>query len=235
MEANVFIQTDITRQKYGENTKWPDVKFHFLRAGGISPHYFNYQQTEEMNIMRCGNQTYYKDPDNIQIFIATIILEHPESTGEILLKSSDPFEFPLIDPKYLTKKYDIDVLKEGYKLFVKLFDNDIMKNIYDERIKCDIFGDIDNDDNALEKWLRAIVVTQYHPVGTCKMGNNFDDEMVVVDTELRLKNTANIRVADASILPGVVSGNTQAACFMIGERVADFVLNECSSNEKHEL
>jgi choline dehydrogenase len=82
-------------------------------------------------------------------------------------------------------------------------------------------------DEALLAHIGKLGATSYHPIGTCKMGS---DPMAVVDAELRVHGVAGLRVADASVMPTMVSSNTNAPSFMIGERCADFILREAGSN-----
>ena len=96
----------------------------------------------------------------------------------------------------------------------------------------EIVAPLDTTDEGIIDHILKSVETVYHPVGTCKMG---DDEFAVVDSELRVHGVANLRVADASIIPKIVSGNTNAACFMIAEKAAHDILKSTRSAENVSL
>ena len=127
------------------------------------------------------------------------------------------FEDPLIDPNYLSVQSDIDTMVDGYKRMMEIMNTEPLSNYKNIRNPIDI-----NNDQAIVNALRERSDTIYHPVGTCKMGN---DEMAVVDSELRVKGVENLRVVDASIMPTLVGGNTNAPSMMIGEKAADMIRN----------
>jgi choline dehydrogenase-like flavoprotein len=150
----------------------------------------------------------------------TLNFEHvrPRSRGQVSLRSADPGEFPRIMPNYMAEQYDVDRLSEGY-----LIGQDIMSQpAFNQYVARQHYPGVTFGDRAaLAAYLRRNARAALHPVGTCKMGT---DAMSVVDPQLRVVGIESLRVADASIMPNIVSGNTNAACTMIGERAADIIL-----------
>jgi len=140
----------------------------------------------------------------------------PESRGTVRLGSRDIAAAPLIDPNFLDDDRDIAVLREGVRLSHRIADAPALQ----------AFGPTDrhpvdlNDDAALDEMIRNRADTVYHPVGTCRMGA---DDDAVVDPTLKVRGLDGLWIADASIMPRLVSGNTNAPSIMIGERCADFV------------
>ncbi|ABC64868.1 GMC family oxidoreductase [Erythrobacter litoralis] len=141
----------------------------------------------------------------------------PESRGTVRLNSADPAEGPRIDPNFLDDDRDIAVMREGVRLSHRIVEGAAMQ-AYEptDRHPIDL-----NDDAALDELIRSRADTVYHPVGTCRMGA---DEDAVVDTKLKARGVEGLWIADASIMPKIVSGNTNAPSIMIGERCADFVM-----------
>jgi choline dehydrogenase len=141
----------------------------------------------------------------------------PESRGEILLRSADPDEHPAIHPNYLATENDRRTLVAGLQLGRRIAARPAMRHwIESEHLP----GEAAQDDAALLAHARAYGGSIFHPSSTCKMGH---DRMAVVDPQLRVHGLEGLRVADAAIMPTVVSGNTNAACIMIGEKAADLI------------
>jgi len=147
-------------------------------------------------------------------------LLRPKSRGEVTLESADPFADPLIDPKFLTHPDDMQDMIDGYKAMMKVLNNTSFSKYISQNTQRPI--DID-DDADIEKAIREEADTVYHPVGTCKMG---DDDMSVVSSDLKVHKMKGLRVVDASIMPTLVGGNTNAPTIMIGEKASDLILNE---------
>jgi choline dehydrogenase len=143
----------------------------------------------------------------------------PESRGAIQLRSKDPKEHPLIDANYLAERRDLDTLIEGVKIGREIF----AASGFDP-YRADEFqpGAAMKSDAEIEQWIRAKSETIYHPVGTCKMGPD-NDPMAVVDHRCRVRGLQGLRVVDASVMPTLVGGNTNAPTIMIAERVAAFM------------
>ncbi|MXO75595.1 FAD-binding protein [Altererythrobacter aerius] len=140
----------------------------------------------------------------------------PESRGTVRLNSADPRDVPAIDPNFLDDERDIAVLRAGVRLSHRIVEAPAMAAYAPkDRYPIDI-----NDDAALDDLIRQRADTVYHPVGSCRMGA---DDASVVDPKLKARGIEGLWVADASIMPRLVSGNTNAPSIMIGERCAEFV------------
>ena len=140
----------------------------------------------------------------------------PESRGTVRLASPDPRAVPLIDPGFLTDRRDLDLLIKGVREMYRILDAEPLK-AFGGRDRYPIDRD---DDEALERLIRARADTIYHPVGTARMGS---DTNAVCDPKLRVRGVEGLYVADASVMPRLIGGNTNAPSIMVGERCADFV------------
>ena len=147
--------------------------------------------------------------------IHTCVLR-PKSIGEVRINANRTLE---IDYNFLEKDEDMKVLIEGIKLAQNILKQPEFKHLNGREI---LPGPNVNTTTEYEEYVRNYAATVFHPVGTCKMGV---DNMSVVDPELKVYGMKNLRVADASIMPKLISGNTNAPCIMIGERVADFIMS----------
>jgi choline dehydrogenase len=141
-------------------------------------------------------------------------LIYPESRGELRLLSLDPADKLHIDPHYLECEADSKVLLDGIRMTREIMGHAAIAGEVSSEFEPNISGD------ALLKEFPNRVATVYHPVGTCRMGS---DERAVVDPQLRVRGIEGLRVADASIMPSVTGGNTNAPCIMIGEKAADLI------------
>jgi choline dehydrogenase len=155
-------------------------------------------------------------------FTASVLQLRPESTGRIVLRSASPYDYPAIYPNYLATKTDCDTLVAGIKIARDICDYAPLKDLVTEEHAPGV-GVGRDDDEAVLDWARSTATTIYHPTGTCKMGQ---DKMAVVDSRLRVHGLSGLRVADASIMPVITSGNTNAPTIMIGEKLADLVLKD---------
>jgi len=145
----------------------------------------------------------------------------PRSRGHVRLRSANPRDSMFIDPAYLTEENDMLSLVDGVKLARKILATEAFKPIIGQEIKP---GSNVVTDEELREFIRNNVTTIFHPCGTCKMGPS-SDGMAVVDPSLRVYGIENLRVADCSIMPTVVGGNTNMPAVAIGEKAADLIVN----------
>lgn len=177
----------------------PDLQYHFLPGTGV-------EEVNDTDATVTGNGCTLNG-----------YFMHPRARGAVTLKSADPRISPSIDPNFLGDPYDLERTIDCVKVGQEIMAQPAMKRFVTDEFmpgpKCRSRADY-------EAYVRERARSGYHPVGTCKMGQ---DEMAVVDTELRVRGVDGLRVADASIMPRLVSGNTNAPSIMIGERAADFI------------
>src|SRR5262249_33712140 len=152
-------------------------------------------------------------------------LLYPESRGEIRLASADPAQAPLIDPKYLSDAggSDLRVLSRGVEMALSIAGS--------RRIGCCCRRPLGilphaRGGRAIEEGIRASCNTLFHPVGTCKMGIGRD---AVVDSQLRIHGVDALRVVDASVMPSIIGGNTNAPVIMIAEKAADMIRSQTAA------
>ena len=146
-----------------------------------------------------------------------VCLLRPESRGTVAITSADPDAPPRIDPNFLGEIDDLNTMVEGFKITKRIMDAPSMK----KHRKADMFTAGVETDDQIRDCLRQRVDTVYHPVGTCMMGP--DPASAVVDAQLRVHGLRGLRVADASIMPTLIGGNTNAPSIMIGEKAADMI------------
>jgi choline dehydrogenase len=174
----------------------PDLQFHFAPV-----YYLDHGFTK---------------PDGHGFTIGPALL-HPECRGHLLLRSKDPSEPPIIQPNYLACESDLHALVEGVKLCRKI----IGSKAFDAYRGAETSpGPKVQSDEEIAEYIRSAGETLYHPVGTCKMGN---DLMAVVDPCLRVHGIKGLRVVDGSIMPTVIGGNTNAPIIMIAEKAAELI------------
>ena len=149
-------------------------------------------------------------------------LLRPKSRGEVTLQSADPTDDPKIDPKFLSHPDDMRDMVAGYKKMMKVMNKEPLSKYTSGHVQRPV--DLDNDED-IEQAIREDADTVYHPVGTCKMGS---DEMSVVNERLKVHKVSGLRVIDASIMPTLVGGNTNAPTIMIGEKASDMILEDWS-------
>ena len=156
-------------------------------------------------------------------FIASICQLRPESRGFVHIKSADPQAAPAIRPRYLSASADREVTLAGLKLLRRIMGQPAMRRyVAEERTP----GEACVSDEQLLAYAREVGTTIFHPTSTCRMGS---DLTAVVDERLRVRGIGNLRVIDGSVMPTVVSGNTNAAIVMIGEKGADMILQDAAA------
>ena len=183
----------------------PDIQVHFMPA---------LERTANLHFPK----PFGKPPEATHGFSLRVGPVNPESRGWIGLSSADPAAPALIQPNYLQDEADCRTTIAG----IRMVRDVIAQPAFDAYRGRELApGDDMQSDSELTAWLRANAMTTFHPVGTCRMGT---DPMAVVDATLAVHGISRLRVADASVMPVIVSGNTNAPAIMIGEKAAEFIL-----------
>jgi choline dehydrogenase-like flavoprotein len=157
--------------------------------------------------------------DDFGVTVTTVVVK-PRSRGEVRLASADPSDMPMVSPNLLRDPADMREMVEGQRFFLRAFEQ---KPLADRLRQVVIPPPGDRSDAALEAHCKRFVKTNYHPVGTAKIGAD-SDHMAVLDARLRVRGVENLRVCDASAMPNIVAGNTNAPAMMLGDRCADLVM-----------
>jgi choline dehydrogenase-like flavoprotein len=171
----------------------PDIQMHFVPAF-LDDHGRNTLPGNGMTIHACALR--------------------PESRGELTLKSADPGKPPALRPGYLSTRYDRQMMLECVQLARRIFAQDAFSPYAGDELYP---GADAQSENAVLEFIRNKAESIYHPIGTCKMGR---DDMAVVDPVLNVRGIAGLSVVDASVMPNLVSGNTNAPTVMIAEKFA---------------
>lgn len=218
-EAVGFVNT-----KYVNATDdWPDVQIHMMVGSLASDDGAVFQRV--MGLKEEVYEKVYAPYSHHNTFSMFPVLLRPQSRGFIRLKSANPYVHPMIDPRYLTHPQDILSLVEAMKIAIQLGQAPSFQK-YNTKLARGVMPGCEDHELHSDKYLacaaRHFTGSLYHPVGSCKMGP-IDEPSTVVDPQLRVKGVTGLRVADASIMPSIVSGNTNAPTIMIGEKAADLI------------
>lgn len=185
----------------GEHVETPDIQFHVQPWSADSP----------------GEGVH-----PFSAFTMSVCQLRPESRGQIRLASADPGTYPKIHPNYLATETDCRTIVEGIRIARRIARHAPLTTKISEEFRPDATLDLDDYEGTLD-WARNYSTTIYHPTGTCKMGQG---EGAVVDARLRVHGITGLRVADCSIMPEIVSGNTNAPAIMIGEKASEMILED---------
>jgi len=158
-------------------------------------------------------------------FTMSVCQLRPESRGEVRLNPEDPAKYPKIHPNYLSTETDCRTIVEGVRIARRIARHAPLSTKISQEFRPDASLDLDDYEGTLD-WARRYSTTIYHPTGTCKMGQGED---AVVDARLRVHGITGLRIADCSIMPEIVSGNTNAPAIMIGEKAADMIREDRNS------
>lgn len=209
--------------RYANKTMdWPDVQFHFAPSSVNS----DGRQIKKITGLRDSvYNTVYKPLVKSETWTILPLLLRPRSSGWIRLRTSNPLDYPIINPNYFTHREDILTLIEGIRIALAVSNTSAFQRFNSRPHRIPFPGcakyEFDTDD-YWECSMRHFTFTIYHPTGTCRMGPAWDPD-AVVDPRLRVYGISGLRVIDASIMPEIVSGNTNAPVIMIGEKGADMI------------
>ncbi|KAK5644074.1 hypothetical protein RI129_007919 [Pyrocoelia pectoralis] len=203
LTAVVFVQTNFSTIK-----GYPDIEILFNRYISIT-------------------NLDFPTNDSSSLFSLSVALLHPNSQGNLKLRSSDPFDYPLINPNFFSDLGNIDMAKlyNGIQLALQLTETDSLKKLGAQLIPVHVPDCQKYEYLSKSYWychIRHLSREYLHPYGTCKMGPS-PSMGAVVDSKLRVHGIRNLMVADGSVIPSSVSGHTSAMCMMIGERAADMI------------
>jgi choline dehydrogenase-like flavoprotein len=160
-------------------------------------------------------------------FVLSVVLLHPKSRGQLTLASADPRAKPLVDPALLSAPEDIEPLVRGLRLARRVFATPAFAPY---RATEFLPGSGVDSDDAWKDYIRATAATVHHPAGSCRMGTGDD---AVVTPELKVRGIEGLRVADASIFPNLMGGNTNAPVVMVAEKAADMILGKAPPAPLH--
>tara|TARA_B100000925_G_C21668438_1_gene328720 strand:+ start:22 stop:468 length:447 start_codon:yes stop_codon:yes gene_type:complete len=145
---------------------------------------------------------------------------NPKSRGSVTLKSSNPLDLPNINPNFLSEQDDINLFLDSLKLARKVIKTKPLSDIITEEL---LPGKDITDDNMLIDYCKKMIKTNWHPVGTCKMGAD-NDNTAVLNSNLQVKGIKNLRVFDVSMMPNIVAANTNAPAMAIADLATDIML-----------
>ncbi len=206
-EAGAFL-------KSREGLDAPDIQLHFMPA---------LEKTANLNFPNPFKRQRAEANHGFTIRVGPLT---PESRGEIKLRSANPSDAPRIFANYLEAEFDLQTMIRGIQMTREIIGQPAFASFRGGELTPG--PDMVSDDDLIA-WLRSSAMTTFHPVGTCKMGT---DDQAVVDAELKVHGIEGLRVADASIMPVITSGNTHAPAVMIGEKCAEFIQHEKSGGPK---
>jgi len=182
----------------GDDQDRPDLQFQIVHSGYDARVWFPGWRKPPTPMFSCG-----------------AILLDPESRGEVTLTSADPLALPRVQFNFMSADGDRERLRRGFRFVRRFFTTAPASGMVEAELAP---GQQVESDDEIDSWLRASLISAGHPTSTCAMGS-------VVDSELRVIGVDRLRVADASIMPTIIHGNTQAPTVMIAEKAADFVRN----------
>jgi choline dehydrogenase len=212
----VYAATDPTETRYGFNAS---LRWSSGVAGGAEA-----DMVLALGFTAAKNMNFELAPDVKAGVFLPVILAKPEATGWLELTSADPHDKPELHLNFLDSEADRQRLANGVKFAIDLLHSAPVA----EHVGAALLAPDDDtlaDQEKLDGWIRENVTTTYHCVGTCRMGPE-SDELAVLDSDLRVRGVDNLYVADASIMPTIVTAYTNLTCYMIGEKFADTLKEE---------
>ena len=227
VEAHAFLHSGMD-----ETSHDPDIDIEFV------PGVFNLQALKDLLISPhdavrlWGDELMEEKPVTGYTFLSALL--HPKSVGEIKLDAmGSPLDPPLINPNYLVHPDDVEVLLRGVRIAQRIANTSAFDAFKSKGAECTCSrttSPFPYDSDEFWRWyIRQVTISFRHPVGTCKMGS-VDDPTTVVDSRLKVKGFANLRVVDASVIPSAPSGNSYGPTIMVAEKAADMIKEDNASN-----
>ncbi|XP_037933196.1 glucose dehydrogenase [FAD, quinone]-like [Teleopsis dalmanni] len=231
VEGLAFVHTPYSNS----SIDWPDIQFHMAPASINSDNGARVKKV--LGLKESVFQEVYKPIANKDTWTIMPLLLRPRSRGWVRLRSANPFHYPLINANYFDDPIDAKVLVEGAKIALRVAAAKVFKQ-FGSRVHRKPLPNCKKhkflSDAYLECQVRTISMTIYHPCGTTKMGPAWDPE-AVVDPRLRVYGIRGLRVIDASIMPTISSGNTNAPVIMIAEKGADLIKEDWLKNPEYQV
>lgn len=221
VEAIAFVDTEKPKDPNG----YPDLELLFL-GGSIN--------TDPILKKNFGirddvfNEMFAPLGQDRDTFMVFPMVLRPKSRGRVKLRSKNPLEYPVIMPNYFSDPYDVEISIRGIRQMIDLLDTDALRKLNAEILTTKVPGCKDFEFNSRDYWecyTRHFTFTIYHHCGTAKMGPA-SDRRAVVDPTLKVYGVEGLRVADASVIPEIIAGHTNAPSIMIGEKAADLIKTE---------